>query len=273
MKTQNLTAENVAPLSTETVAISHLSIPQTEMCSKWIRTMFGGQTIADTTAALILRRDKRLPVYCVPKRDVRLDMMQKTGETAAFSPYGTATFWTLRVGDKHAEKAGWSIDEPSDGHAFLADYMIFDWGKMDAWFEEDDQVFVHLKDPYHRIDVLNSSRHIRVVAGGKTVADTKQAALLYETGFPTRYYIPKSDVAMEFLAPSALKTRCPYKGIASSYWSIRTGDALIENGVWSYADPLPEAYKVKDRLCFYNEKVDAIYSNGDLVPKAVTPWS
>ena len=273
MKNQKPAGGSISPLSSETIAISHLSIPEIEECSKWIRTEFGGETIGDTTAALILRRTKRLPVYCFPKKDVRLDLMEKTQNSVSIPPQGTATYWNIDVGGKISENAVWSLEEPADGGKILKDYIVFEWGKMDAWLEEDEEVFVHLKDPYHRIDVLKSSRHIRVVAGGKPIADTHQAVFLFETGFPTRYYIPKDDVAMEFLEPSELKTRCPYKGIASAYWSIKVGDIELQNSVWSYADPLPEAYKIKDCLCFFNEKVDAIYLNNVLVPKPETPWS
>ncbi len=273
MTKSNPADQSIAPLTKETIAISHLSIPEIEKTAKWIRAEFGGETIADTTAALILRREKRLPVYCFPKKDVRLDLMTKTQKTVTFAPQGTATYWDINVGEKHAKIAAWIFDNPAEGQQDLTDYIIFEWGEMDAWFEEADEVFVHLKDPYHRIDVLKSSRHVSVVVGGQTVADTHSAVFLFETGFPTRYYIPKDDVAMEYLEPSDLKTRCPYKGIASSYWSVRAGDTYLKNSVWSYANPLPEAYKVKDCLCFFGEKVDAIYLNEVLVPKPSTPWS
>lgn len=273
MTRQKPTDPSIAPLTKETIAISHLSIPEIEATAKWIRAGFGGETIVDTSAALILRRENRLPVYCFPKKDVRLDLMTKTRKTATFAPQGTATYWDINVSEKHAKNVAWTFDNPAAGQQDLTDYIVLEWGKMDAWFEEDDEVFVHLKDPYHRIDVLKSSRRVSVVVGGQTVADTQNAVFLFETGFPTRYYIPKDGVAMEFLEPSDLQTRCPYKGIASSYWSVKVGDTYLKNSVWCYSDPLPEAYKVKDCLCFFGEKVEAIYLNEVLVPKPVTPWS
>jgi uncharacterized protein (DUF427 family) len=273
MKSQKPAGSSISPLSSETIAISHLSIPEIEECSKWIRTDFGGNTIADTTAALILRRAKRLPVYCIPKKDVRLDLMENTRNSVTFPPRGIASYWNINVGERNSDNAAWSFDDPTEGWQALKDYLVFEWGRMDAWFEEDEEIFVHLKDPYHRIDVLKSSPHIRVVAGGNSVADTRRPVLLFETGFPTRFYIPKDDVALEFLEQSDLQTRGPYKGIASAYWSIKIGDTYLRNSVWSYTDPLPEAYKIKDYLCFFNEKVDAIYLNNALVPKPETPWS
>ena len=142
---------------------------------------------------------------------------------------------------------------------------------MDAWYEEDDEVYVHPRDPYKRIDVLHSSRHVRVVIAGETVAETRRPCLLFETGLPTRYYVPREDVRMDLLEPTELTTRCPYKGMAS-YWSVRVGDYVAENGVWSYSDPIPECAKIKDRLCFYNERVD-LYVDGELQSRPQTMWS
>jgi len=114
---------------------------------------------------------------------------------------------------------------------------------MDAWYEEEEEVFVHLRDPYHRIDVHHSSRHLRIVVGYEIIAETRRPMLLFKTGFPTRYYIPQEDCRMEFLQPTDNQTRCPYKGIASAYWSIVAGDKVLENCVWSYLDPLVENRK------------------------------
>ena len=143
---------------------------------------------------------------------------------------------------------------------------------MDTWYEEKEEVFVHLRDPYHRVDVLNSSRHVRVIVSGETVAETRNAKLLFETGLPTRYYFPKQDVRMDLLESSTLKTRCPYKGIAS-YWSVKIGDQIVKDIIWEYPNPVVECPKIKDLLCFYNERVEAIYVDDELAPKPKTPWS
>ena len=266
-------SNNISPLTSETLAISHLSIAEFEESQRWVRVKFGGETIADSTRVMVLRRANRLPVYCFPGDDVRMDLMEKTQHSSVFSPQGTATYWSIKVGDKIAENAAWCFLDPADAWQALKNYIIFEWGKMDAWYEEEEEVFVHLRDPYHRIDVLESSRHLRIVVGDKTIAETRRPLLLFETGFPTRYYIPREDSRMDLLEPTDNKTRCPYKGIASSYWSIVAGDKILENCVWRYPDPLPENYKIKDYLCFYNERVDAIYVNDELAPKPDTPWS
>ena len=274
MKTERKTqSSKISPLTSETIAISHRAIPEFEASPRWVRAMFGGETIADSTRVMVLRRANRLPVYCFPREDVRTDLLAKTPHRSEFPPQGTATYWSIKVGDRIADNAAWGFLNPTDAWQTLKDYLIFEWGKMDAWYEEEEEVFVHLRDPYHRVDILKSSRHVRVVVGEQTVAETRRPLLLFETGFPTRYYVPREDVHMDFLEPTDLKTRCPYKGIASSYWSIKVGDERLENSVWSYEDPLPEAYKIKDYLCFYSERVDATYVNDELVPKPNTPWS
>jgi uncharacterized protein (DUF427 family) len=143
---------------------------------------------------------------------------------------------------------------------------------MDAWFEEDDQIYRHARDPYKRIDVVNSSRHVQVIVGGEIVADTRRPRLLFETGLPIRYYIPKEDVRMEWLIPSDTKTQCPYKGIAS-YYSVKVGENVHKDLVWYYPFPIPECPKIENLVCFYNERVDALIVNGEQEEKVPTPWS
>lgn len=264
---------NISPLTSETLAISHLAIAEFEASQRWVRVKFAGETIADSTRVMVLRRTNRLPVYCFPRDDVRMDLMVQTQHRSEFPPQGTASYWSIKIADRIAENAAWSFPEPAGDWQALKNYIIFEWGKMDAWYEEEEEVFVHLRDPYHRIDVLQSSRHLRIEVGDEIIAETRRPLLLFETGFPTRYYIPREDCRMELLEPTNNQTRCPYKGIASSYWSIIAGDKILENSVWSYTDPLPENHKIKDYLCFYNERVDAIYVNGVLEPKPDTPWS
>ena len=142
---------------------------------------------------------------------------------------------------------------------------------MDSWYEEDDEIFVHARDPYTRVDVLNSSRAVRVEVDGKVVAETKRPRLLFETGLPTRYYIPKQDVRMDLLERSESTTRCPYKGVAS-YWSLRLGNKHYQDLVWSYEAPIPECPKIENLLCFYNEKVD-LYIDGERQDRPHTHWS
>lgn len=233
-----------------------------------VRARFGGQTVADSTHVLLAWEPRRLAAYWFPTADVRMDLLEAkhTGDTRA----DTAR-WDLLVGERVAKNAAWSYPDPEGPRAALKDHIAFFWNEMDAWFEEDDEVFVHPRDPYHRVDVLHSSRQVRVEVEGRIVAETTRPRLLFETGLPTRYYMPKLDVRMDLLEPTDSSTSCPYKGRAS-YWSLRVGDKELKDVVWGYPAPIPECSKIENLLCFYNEKVD-IYVDGELQPRPTTPWS
>ena len=131
---------------------------------------------------------------------------------------------------------------------------------------------MHPRDPHKRIDAVPSSRPVKVILGGETVADTTRAHFLFETGMPTRYYIPAEDVRMDLLSATDTTTRCPYKGI-SSYWSANIGGNDFADIVWSYPNPVAECPKIKDLMCFFNEQVDAIFVDNTEVEKPVTRWS
>jgi uncharacterized protein (DUF427 family) len=242
-----------------------------ERVGRRVRNYFGGHLIADTTRALLVWEPRRLAVYWFPVEDVRMEYLKPKPHTLDAGEETETARWNLDVAGRSAENAAWSYPEPDPARAGLKDHVAFYWSQMDAWFEEDDEVFVHPRDPYHRVDVLNSSRHVEVVVEGEVVAETRRPRLLFETGLPTRYYIPKLDVRMELLEPSGSVTACPYKGRAS-YWSVRVGDRLLEDLVWSYPAPIPESAKIENLLAFYNEKVD-LYVDGELQPRPKTQWS
>src|SRR5262249_15190659 len=147
--------------------------------------------------------------------------------------------WTLEAAGRTVDNVGWSYRAPDAEHAVLKDHIAFYWNKLDNWFEEDDEVFVHARDPYKRVDVLRSSRNVLVVVEGQVVAETDRPSLLFETGLPTRYYIPKMDVRIDLLTPTDTSTQCPYKGKAV-YWSVRVGEKALKDLVWSYPFPIPE---------------------------------
>jgi len=237
-----------------------------------VRVKFNGETIADSTKAHLLFETRHLPVYYFPRADVRLDLMSAT-EHHTFCPYkGTASYWTIRVGDRTAENAVWGYSDPYDEVAALGDFVAFYWDRVDHWYEEDEEIFVHPRDPYKRVDVVESARSVRVILGGETVAETRRARFLFETRLPTRYYIPQEDVRMDLLLPSDKTTACPYKGRAR-YWSARIGDQVFPDIVWSYPEPVAECPKIKGHLCFFNEQVDAILVDGKEVPRPITKWS
>jgi uncharacterized protein (DUF427 family) len=233
-----------------------------EPSPKRIRVMFNGKTIADTLCAGLMREAGRMPVYYFPRPDVRTDLMERTNHVGRCPHRGDASYWTLRLGGRQSENAVWSYEHPTADFVAIAGWLAFDWDKADHWFEEDEEVFGHARDPHHRVDVRPSSRRVRVLLGGEMIARTRKALLLFETGLPTRYYIPPGDVRMEFLDRSKSTSTCPYKGQAS-YWSARIGDRSVEDVAWSYLEPLPECPRIKGHVCFYPERVDRLDVEGE----------
>ena len=237
-----------------------------------VRVQFNGEWVADTTNAHLLFETRHLPVYYFPRSDVRMDRLTPT-EHHTFCPYkGTASYWTIRVGDRTSENAVWGYPDPYDEVAAIRDFVALYWDRVDHWYEEDEEIFVHPRDPYKRVDVVASSRHVQVILGGETVADTRRARFLFETRLPTRYYIPQEDVRMDLLVPSDKTTACPYKGRAR-YWSAKIGGREYPDIVWGYPEPIPECPKIKGLLSFFNEQVDAVLVDGIEVKRPVTPWS
>ena len=242
----------------------------TEPCCRRIRVEFNGEIVADTTRALYLFETSLTPVYYIPLEDVRADVLVRT-EHSTHCPYkGDAVYWDVVVGDRRADNAVWAYPNPIESVPELAAYAAFYWKKMDRWFEEDEEIFVHARDPHVRVDTLPSSRKVEVSLNGNTLASTDRALFLFETGLPVRYYIPREDVTAA-LTPSDLSTACPYKGVAS-YWHVQAGGETLENLVWSYRDPVREAEPVRDLLCFFGEKVD-VTVDGELQPRPETKWS
>jgi uncharacterized protein (DUF427 family) len=158
----------------------------------------------------------------------------------------------VHAGGRVAENAVWRYPEPIDECPDIADHVAFYWNAMDSWWEEDDQVFKHARDPYHRVDVLRSSRHVTVEIDGEVVAETHRPLLLVETSLPPRWYVPRADVRLDLLTPTDTTSTCPYKGNAS-YFSL--GDN--EDIAWSYLTPIPECPKIEQAICFFTER-DAV---------------
>ena len=238
---------------------------------RWVRVYFNRQLIAESRRMMLLRETNHLPLYYFPKQDVRMDFLQPSDHTAHSDWKGDGVFWHVQVGDRIANNAAFTFRNPPGNGPKLEDYVAFAWDKMDAWFEEDEEVFVYARDPHKRVDVIHSSRHIKVVVGGITVGETTRPTLLFETGLPTRYYMPKHGARMDLLERSDAVTRCPYKGDANLY-SIKIGDELHEGLAWIYRYPTVECAKIQGLVGFLNEKVD-MYEDGTLLPRPKTIWS
>lgn len=239
-----------------------------------VRVRFGGEWIADSTRMMLLHESGHLPVYYFPVDDVNQDLVAPSGHSTHCPYKGAAAYWTVNAGGRTSENAVWGYPEPYKEMAEigLQGYRAFYWDRVDHWYEEDEEVFVHPRDPYKRVDAVASSRPVRVVVDGEAVAETARALFLFETGLPTRYYIPREDVRMDLLRPTGSSTRCPYKGVAR-YWSAVTGGAVHEDIAWSYEDPVPECPRIRGLVCFYNEHVDAILVDGVETGRPVTRWS
>jgi uncharacterized protein (DUF427 family) len=229
--------------------------------------MLGGEVVADTADALLVWEIPFYPTYYFPESDVNMDALVDSGETKNSPSRGLATLYTVKAGGKEGSAYGYAEPEIEQ----LAGHIVFNWSSMDHWFEEDEEVFVHAKDPYTRIDILPSSRRVRVEVDGVTVADTTNGSFLFETNLPPRYYMPKTDVRMELLTPTDLATHCPYKGTAR-YWSVDVNGETHKDIVWGYDRPLPESQKIMGLVSFYNEKVD-IYVDEVLQEKPKTKFS
>ncbi len=240
-----------------------------EYSPRRVRAYFDNNLIADSQRVLLVFESRRPPVYWFPTRDVRMDLLAQKEPTAA-EPAGTVR-WRSTAKGKIVDNLAWSYAEPTGDLAPLENHIALYWNAIDAWYEEDEEVFVHPRDPYTRVDTVHSSRSVRVDVDGTTVAETNRPVLLFETGLPTRYYIPKLDVRTDLLESTDTVTHCPYKGDAS-YWNLRLGDKMYKDFVWVYRRPIPEIPKIENLLCFYNEKVD-LYVDGTLQERPSSPFS
>ncbi len=233
--------------------------------------VFNGEAIADSCAVKMLHETEHLPVYYFHEGDVRWELLDPSDHITSSPVKGEARYWTVRVRGRTAENAVWSYPQPIEGCPLPPGHMAFAWGAMDPWHKEDEEVFVHPRDPYHRIDNLRSSRRVRIIIGGEVVAETSRPRLLLETGLPVRYYIPEADVQRVHLRPSEKHTRCPYKGEARFY-SVEAGGKVERDLAWFYPSPSRDAVGVEGCICFFNEQV-GLEVDDVRQPRPTTRWS
>ena len=263
-----------------------------EPTAKRIQAVLGGDTIVDSTRAVLVWEPRRIvPSYAVPAEDIAGDLVPSGAGVDAAGPgddvgVALADVTTLRVLDpripftvhstpgepvdlraagQHRPGAGFRPADPD-----LAGLVILDFAAFDAWYEEDELNVAHPRDPFHRIDVLPSSRQVRLELDGQVLAVSSRPVLLFETLLPMRYYLPRADVTAE-LVPSPTKTWCAYKGQAS-YFSASVGGRLVPDIAWTYPDPQHDAARVRDLIAFFDERIDVIL-DGERRARPVTPWS
>lgn len=240
-----------------------------EPAPRRVRGMLGGRTVFDTDDASYVWEWPHYPQYYIPLADIDPDVLVDEQHTQRLHR-GTARTFGLRVGDEYRPGAA-RVFGP-DAMAGLCDLVRFDWAALDAWFEEDEQIFVHPRDPYTRVDALRSTRPVRVELEGTVLAESASPVLVFETGLPTRYYLNRTEVRFEQLVPSDTVTACPYKGITSSYWSVRVGDAVHQDLAWAYDFPTRQLQPITGLICFYNEKVD-LFVGGRPIERPQTHFS
>jgi uncharacterized protein (DUF427 family) len=236
-----------------------------EPTPKRVRVIVAGETIADSRQAMLLSESGLQPSYYFPPQDVRADVLEHSDRHTHCPKKGDASYYTIRVGDTVLEAAAWYYPEPLPDAPPIAGLIAFYFDRMDRWLEEDEEIVGHPRDPYHRIDTRASSRQVRISLDGQLLADSRRAVALFESNLPVRWYLPREDVVAS-MQPSSTQTICPYKGQAS-YYSVGSADDLV----WYYPEPLPEAAAVKDRLCFWDERVD-VELDGEPQERPQSPW-
>ena len=235
-----------------------------------MRGILAGETIVDSTRGLLLYEPGRLPRCFFPAEDVRMDLLEPGAAGKPSAVLGESKGWDLRLGDRLVERAALGYPAPPPGADRLRGLVALYWRAMDEWYEEDERALAHVRDPYHRVDALASSRHVRVSLDGVTLAKSRRATIIYETGLVPRWYFPREDVLAP-LTPTDLTSRCAYKGEAN-YWSVLVGDAPHANLAWTYTAPRRDAEPVRDRVAFFNERVD-IAVDGVSDERPGGPWA
>ena len=234
-----------------------------------VRATLGGETVLDTTSARYVWETSYFPQYYIPLDDIRVELLVKERDGQP-SPVGTVERHALRVGDVERTHAARVVTEsPLDG---VAGTVRFEWSALDAWFEEDERVFVHPRNPYSRVDAVRSRRLVRVEIGGVRVAESDAPVMVFETGLPTRYYLDRTAIDFDHLIPSDTVTACPYKGTTSGYWSARIGADEHTDIAWTYDFPMLQVQQIAGLVAFYNEKVD-LFIDGEAIERPQTRFS
>jgi len=260
------------PLGREPAGVFNFEAPAgralyLEPTPKRVRVVAGGEVIADSRRAMLLHESGHQPVYYFPPSDVRADVLEPSDRHTRCPRKGEASYYTIRAGSETIEAGAWYYPEVlADAPAQLAGLIAFYFDRMERWLEEDEEIFGHPRDPYHRIDLRRTSRRVRVSLDGQLLAESERAVALFESNLPTRWYLPPEDVVAE-LSPSDTVTYCPYKGRAA-YYSVGGERDLV----WYYPEPLPEAAGVAGLVCFYNERVD-LELDGEPAERPASPWS
>jgi uncharacterized protein (DUF427 family) len=246
-----------------------VSVNHIEPVPRRVRAFLGGTLVLDTTRALYVWEWPNYPQYYIPLADVNRAVLVDEEHPEHLSR-GTARRHGLRVGE--TARPGVAHVYGEDALEGLAGTVRFEWAALDSWFEEDEEVFVHPRNPYARVDALRSSRSVRVELEGVVLAESSCPVMVFETGLPTRYYLDRTCVSFEHLLSSGTVTSCPYKGTTSGYWSVRIGEELYPDLAWAYDFPTRALSPIAGLIAFYNEKLD-LTVDGVLLERPKTHFS
>lgn len=243
---------------------------QYEPSSRWVRGVVGSTAVVDSRhQILVWEPGAMVAEYAYPESHVRGDLLRvsKNDDAAReyWRPKCDVEWYDLVVGDRAIPNAAWKWKTPG-----LEGYIALTWftDKI-KWFEEDEAVFAHPRSPFARIDVLPSSRQVRVLSDGVVLAESTGAVALFESGLPTRFYLSEEDVHWETLVQVDLETVCPYKGRCDKYWRTRNGSEAI---AWRYDHPAHQVSAIQGRVAFYNEKVELLVDGVPFVDSPET-WA
>lgn len=220
-----------------------------------MRVRFAGQWIADSEDVVLLHEPGRYPVAYFPRGDIQAELVAEDRITR-HRDLGDTQWFTVKASDREANHGTWQHTALPAHAAVLDGRLAFAWRSMDAFFEEDERIVGHAADAYHRIDIRSTTRHLVVRDGERVIADTRCPLALYESGFATRWYVPREDVDEVTLTPVDTQTFCPYKGICS-YYDV----GARKRAAWSYLDAWREVVRVTGSVSFEPDKID-VYLDG-----------
>ena len=244
-------------------------VNQVEPVPRRIRAYVADRVVLDTTAALYVWEWPSYPQYYIPMGDIDADYLVDEHHERHLR-MGMAGQFGLRVRGVHRPGAAHRYSHSEIDR--IVGTVRFDWSALDRWFEEDEEVFVHPRNPYTRVDALRSTRTVRVGLDGIELARSASPVMVFETGLPTRYYFNRTEVRLERLVGSDSASSCPYKGHTSSYWSAHLGDRVVPDVAWAYDFPTPPLLPIAGLIAFYNEKVD-IEVDGKALVRPITHFS
>jgi uncharacterized protein (DUF427 family) len=216
-----------------------------------MRAELGGRTVAQSDDAVLLFEPGRYPVAYFPVADFAEGALKLTDRRSTHPDLGETVWFKVVGGTRNAARGAWQHTALPNHAGILEGKAALAWRAMDGFYEEEDRILGHAADPYHRIDIRHSSRHLVVRLDDRIVADTNNPLVLHESGFAPRWYVPRDDVVADALTPNDHQTFCPYKGIASYYDIDGSRDAA-----WSYRAPLNDMVAIGDLVSFEPDRVE-----------------